>query len=256
MLNKFESYVYGLILTDGSIYLTTRNRGKITIELKRQDEELLLKLQKQIPHSKITRRTRNTNFKQNSETSILSNYQKEFRDFFLSVGIPSKNKSIIGTIPNTLFSESDFWRGVIDGNGSLGYTNNNEPFVSLVVKSEMLKDAFLELINIKFNIRKCIKPNTRDNVYNIILKNENAIDFLNFIYTDADIYMLRKYDMYLKIKNWKRTKKKSNHNAWTDYEINYIQNHTVDDCMSHLNRSKQSIKMKLWRLSQSNKTNN
>ena len=41
MLDPLDSYLYGLILTDGSIYLTSRNRGKICIELNRKDKELL-----------------------------------------------------------------------------------------------------------------------------------------------------------------------------------------------------------------------
>ena len=41
VMNQFESYLFGLILTDGSVYLTTRNRGKIKIEIQRSDIGLL-----------------------------------------------------------------------------------------------------------------------------------------------------------------------------------------------------------------------
>ena len=44
-MNNFESYLFGLILTDGSVYLNTRNRGKITIELQKSDIQLLYDIQ-------------------------------------------------------------------------------------------------------------------------------------------------------------------------------------------------------------------
>lgn len=62
-MDAFESYLFGLILTDGSIYLTTRNRGKITIELQKSDNDLLYGIQKRIPESSINTRKRGTNFK-------------------------------------------------------------------------------------------------------------------------------------------------------------------------------------------------
>ena len=68
-MNQFESYLFGLILTDGSVYLTTQNRGKITIELQRSDIELLEKIQQNIPESIISIRKRNTNFKKGYESA-------------------------------------------------------------------------------------------------------------------------------------------------------------------------------------------
>lgn len=250
MLNSFESYLYGLVLTDGSLYFNTRNRGKVTIELNKKDDELLYKLQQQIPNSSVTPRTRNTNFKQHSETMVFANYRKEFREFFIANGIPKENKSICGTIPSTPYSESDFWRGVYDGNGSIGLTSNSEPFTSLVTKSEPLKNELLNLLKTKFGIIKNINPNKRDHVYNIVLKNEDAIEFTKFIYQNASIYMKRKHDEYTKIQKWIRTKPKLSKTSWSDTEIEYIKTHTIQESMTHLNRTKSSIKTQLWRLQQ------
>ena len=65
MLDKNDSYIYGLLITDGSMYLTTRNRGKVTLEISKKDEDIVMKLNKLIPKSKIHERVRNTNFKNN-----------------------------------------------------------------------------------------------------------------------------------------------------------------------------------------------
>lgn len=250
MLNQLDSYLYGLILTDGSISFQSRNRGKISIELNIKDKELLQKIQTQIPNCKISHRTRNTNFKQHSQTVVLNNYQKEFRDKFINYGIPTMNKSIIGTVPNQLYSISDFWRGVYDGNGSIGFTNTNVPFISLVTKSSALKEELCNLLLRKFNINKQINPNTRDHVYNIVLKNEDAIQFSHFIYQNANIFMQRKYDTYVQFQKWNRTTKKMPHQIWTPKDITYIQTHSIEESKEHLHRSASSIKTKLWRLQQ------
>lgn len=250
MLTKFESYLYGLILTDGSLYFTTRNRGKVSIELNKKDTELLKKLQQRIPNSSVKPRTRNTNFKQHNESVIFTNYQKEFREFFVKNGIPKQNKSIYGNIPTTTFSEPDFWRGVYDGNGSLGFTANNEPFISLVTKSEPLKQSLLSLMKTKFGIIKNINPNRRDHVYNITLKNEDAIAFANFLYKNASLYMQRKYNAHLQMQTWTRNKPKLTQTSWSKTEIEYIKTHSIQESVEYLKRSKSSIKMKLWRLKQ------
>lgn len=248
VMNQFESYLFGLILTDGSVYLTTRNRGKITIEIQRSDIGLLEKIQQYIPESKVSTRKRNTNFKKDYESAIWSNHQLSFRTQMFNWGLPKHNKSIIGTTPNTDYSKSDFWRGVYDGNGSIGFTKQNEPFISLTTASKPLKNELCDLLLEQFNIHKNVNPNNRDHVYNIVLKNEDAIKFCNFLYNNATIYLQRKHNDYQQIRTWKRTKKRMKQQSWSPDEIKYIQTHTVIDSMKHLNRTEKSIKMKLWRL--------
>lgn len=91
-----------------------------------------------------------------------------FRNKFFSYGLPEKNKRLVGDAPTVIYSEKDFWRGVFDGNGSIGFTSDNEPFISIVMTSENLKNTFCELLAEKFDIRKTVNPNKRDHVYNII----------------------------------------------------------------------------------------
>lgn len=248
MLDAFDSYLYGLILTDGSIYLTG-NKGKVTIELKASDRELLEKIQERVPTASLRERVRDTNFKQNSHFVIFSESNLRFRQKFIQYGIPLKNKSLTGTVPNQPYVERDFWRGVIDGNGSVGFTSVNEPFVSLVIKSEALKEAYCALLKNQFGVVRNVRPNKRDHVYIFTVKNEDAIALGDFLYADADIYLKRKFEAYLKFKTWVRTKKKLNHQSWSGEELQFIKTHTIEESMFKLDRSEQSIKMKLWRLS-------
>lgn len=248
MLSPLNSYLYGLILTDGNIYLTTRNRGRVSIELNSRDKELLEKLYNQIPNCALHERIRNTNYNSCSKTTILTNHQKQFRQFFIDHGIPTKNKSTNGSIPNTEYMVPDFWRGVYDGNGSIGYTQQNEPFISLATKSTPLANELFKLLREKFQITKNIKPNKRDHIYNIVLKNEDAIVFTNFIYHQATIYMQRKFNIYQTFQQWKRTKKHHIERSWSFEELTFIQTHTIEESIQHLNRTKSAIKTKLWRL--------
>ena len=59
-MNKEFSYFYGLVLTDGTITTSTRNRGKIQIELSIRDRNILDKLHIIFPESKISIRQRST----------------------------------------------------------------------------------------------------------------------------------------------------------------------------------------------------
>lgn len=248
-LNNFDSYLYGLLLTDGSISLSTRNRGKVSLELKIEDKELLYEIQRNVASSSIYFRTRTTNFKERYESAVWYCCRKEFRDKFIYYGIPVKNKSIVGNIPKYKFSISDFWRGVIDGNGSIGITKDDRPFISLTIMSENLKIAYCEFLYNLFSIKKVVHRNKRDNIYNIVVFDEDAISLGKFLYDNASIYLQRKYEQYLSFMNWTRIKKKQYRNYWTDIEVQYIQNHTIEQSAKYLNRSISSIKNKLYKLS-------
>ena len=46
MLNEIESYIFGLLITDGSLYLTSRNRGKVSLEVSYIDLDIVEKFLK------------------------------------------------------------------------------------------------------------------------------------------------------------------------------------------------------------------
>ena len=139
------SYIYGLLITDGSLYLTTRNRGKIVLEVSEKDRDIIEKLVETIPNSNIKIRTRSTMFKSNYTTFSFTNHRREFREELISYGFPIRDKTLLSSIPSVDYDERYFWKGVIDGDGSIGITHceQPEPFISLVTKSENLKENFL-----------------------------------------------------------------------------------------------------------------
>jgi hypothetical protein len=116
MENPFYAYLFGLIQTDGHLYQNSRNRGRLSIELGKRDEELLNDLQKLLPfHSSISERTRKTNFSNNYVSVIWNVFDKRFREFLMENGIPCGRKSNSISAPVGRYSKIDYFRGLIDG---------------------------------------------------------------------------------------------------------------------------------------------
>ena len=194
-MDKNESYIFGNLVTDGNLYLTSRNRGRVQLEISKKDEDLVDKLLELVPFSSKDSRKRKTNFsKSEVEFVRFINTKMEFRKKLIENGFPVKNKTLNASTPLGEYEEISFWRGVIDGDGSVGITSKNEPFVSLVTKSEFLKEKYLEFLYKNFGITKKLNRNKRDNVYNIVVKNKNAKDLANLLYNNDDIHLNRKYD--------------------------------------------------------------
>jgi phage terminase large subunit-like protein len=93
-----------------------------------------------------------------------------------------------------------------------------------------------------------LKRNTRDKVYNITLKNEDALLLSSFLYKDSNLFLNRKYDNFLNIMKWERIKEKSNRRSWTEEEDEYILSHSIEESIIYLNRTKSSIKNRKTRL--------
>ena len=120
------------------------------------------------------------------------------------MGFPKKDKTIVAAPPQTKYSEKDFWRGVIDGDGSLGLTGAGLPFISLVTKSENLKNEYLKFLEKYLGLKKNINRNKRDAVFNIMSNSGNAIKIVDLLYSNnPPIYLDRKYNKYTEMITWK-----------------------------------------------------
>ena len=206
-MSKEESYIFGLLITDGSMYLSSRNRGRVILELNKRDEDIIIKLSELIPNSRVRYRTRDTNFKTGYQSAAFCNFRLEFRTWLINCGYPIFDKTNNACCPCVDYDEIWFWRGVIDGDGSLGFTKDGRPFISLVTKSEYLKIGYLDFIERTINLLKHPTRNKRDGVYNITMFSENAKTLTNLLYLGSETNELsinRKYEMAKNIKAWER----------------------------------------------------
>jgi len=255
---EHKSYIVGFLQGDGSHYEQSRNRGKIGIELSSKDIDILDKIETVLERFvNVSRngRKRNTNFKTNYNSNILSIFDLDTRRQFKPFIPTSKKASIIKPpIKMEGFCKYHYIRGLSDADGSIGVTSKNRTFWSLCTSSEYIKNFILNDIKNVLNFDKRLNRNKRDNVYNIVLFDEDAIEYTKLLYDNATIYLNRKYSKYLDFKKWKRTipKSKSRKKKWLDYEDKVILNNTlsIKEKMLLLSRTEKSIKMRFWRLKQ------
>lgn len=256
-MNPVHAYLYGLIQTDGHLSQDTRNRGKLQIEMSYRDADVLKQLASVIPYnSRISTRTRSTNFSPEHTSATLRVCAKEFRDELVGLGMMYGKKSETLDVPQCKFSAADYFRGIIDGDGSLGFTSHGFPFLSLCTASEKLAVAYEAFIRQMTGKEKRLLRNSRDRVFNIIVFKEDAQAVAVTLYYQDCVSILRKKRMALTMQAWKRPRDMRqvvHKKFWTNEQDGYILSHTVEESALALQRTAQSVKMRLWRLHSSNK---
>jgi hypothetical protein len=251
------SYIVGFLQGDGNNYAQSRNRGRISAEISLRDIDILDKIESCMRDIYVGRseRKRDTNFRGEYESCKLSVFDEKARKY-LSQYIPVGNKSsrIRPPIKAQFFRKSAYIRGLYDADGSIGMTAQNRPFWSLCTSSEYVKDFVLCDIKDNLNFEKRINRNKRDGVYNIVLYDEDAIEYTKLLYANATIFLDRKYNKYLELLGWVRSipKCKGKKKSWISYEDKLVLDDSISlrDKMSLLCRSRSSIVTRLWRLRQ------
>ncbi|BAY96256.1 hypothetical protein NIES37_01860 [Tolypothrix tenuis PCC 7101] len=255
--NPYYAYLFGFIQTDGHLYNNTRDRGRLSIEVNKKDEHILWAFKSLLPfNSSITERVRKTNFSNNHTSVIWRVYDKRFRDYLELWGLPNGCKSELIKTPSCSFSKVDYFRGLIDGDGSLGLTCKGFPFLSFVTSSSHIVVEYIELISQITGKVKTSNRNTRDSIYNIVVYKEDAQKLAKHLYYDGCLALSRKLIKANEVLNWSRPANMrcvTNRKFWTPEEDKYITNHPIESSMKVLGRSRNSIELRLWRLNKQSK---
>lgn len=252
LLKPEHAYFYGFALTDGHLNEDTRNRGRLSIEVAIRDMELLQKFKTLFEiNSTYKERFRTTNFSTNKKLGYcsFSIYDLNFRNELKEYGFPVGKKSKIIKPPLKKFSEIDFVRGLIDGDGSVGITSQGLPFISFTTASEKIRNYLVDFIN--KNLNRNINPqrNKRDGIYNIMLNSTPAKQLYKLLYYNGCLCLNRKNCS--EILYWQpKTKRNATIPAkkWNNFEDQYILTHTIEESIKKLNRTKKSISIRLLRL--------
>lgn len=98
-------------------------------------------------------------------------------------------------------------RGMWDGDGTFGIYNNNATMSLTATKMfcESLQKYLLDNLNIKSSIYDACCHNGITKVFSIN-SNADKLKFLNWMYTDAELFLERKYNKYLQIKSFLESK--------------------------------------------------
>jgi hypothetical protein len=253
-LNIYDrSYLIGLFQGDGHLYQATRNRGKFIYEVAIRDRDIIYKIEKILsPYVNVSiyEKIRDTNFKDKFHSIGFNIYYKDFRTE-ISEYIPYGKRPEYINIPQWI-SKRDYIRGLIDADGSLGFSKYGFCFLSFFTVSENIKNFIINDMRENIGVIKKINRNKRDLAYNILLYREDAQDYARILYEDANLYIERKYNKYLDILKWIRDPnvKRGYKRSWTkrENEIISMNNISIEEKMFLLNRTKSSITTRLWRL--------
>lgn len=248
-----HSYFVGFVQGDGHLSRNPShpNKGKLEIELSIRDVDILHKFHDLFPDSSISYRKRDTNFKQDYECATFRICNQAFRERLEFLGVPVGKKSEVVRPPLVPFRGRDYWRGIIDSDGSLGITSKGLPYVSLVTTSEHMARAYEQFIFTFTGKHKTTTRNVRDRAYNIALFREDAVKLASAIYYEGSLCLERKKAKALEVCSWVRPSDMRVVTAsrkWTDEEDDSIFHGTVAETALRLARSESSIMNRRHRL--------
>ena len=218
-----KAYIIGFLAADGCIYANKSYYARIAV--KNTDIDILEKIKKIMGiTSKISYAEETVTLPQGgttiAKTSKLNIYGKELVNDLMSYGlVPNKTlylKVDYSRIPNEFIK--DYLRGLWDGDGCFGiYEKENSTSkkytIGYIGSRELLNDI-KDIILEKFPLHKVDiwhAKECNENIFRLgLARRDDFVEFLNFIYKDATIYLDRKYQKYLdcmeRIKNMKYKK--------------------------------------------------
>jgi hypothetical protein len=169
------------------------------------------------------------------------------------LGFKAGKKSLTVSVPREPYHEVGFWRGVIDGDGSLGLTGRDRPFLSLVTASQALRDEYIEFAFRVTGSRANPNRNRRDNVYNIVFFDEASQSLAATLYQSGEIALMRKAQSAKAIAAWRRPADRKRRTfecrRWLPEEDRFVLGDlSIDQIAAELNRTAKSVNVRRWRL--------
>ena len=200
-----HSYLFGFLNGDGTLGKNTRNRGRLSVELSSCDEIILKAFRNMLPvYSSVIPRQRDTNFKDGHRASVWTVPNFQFRTELSALGLPTGKKSKRVKVPTSSFQVADFYRGLIDADGSLGFTGVGDPFISLCTSSSFIANGYQNLIRQITGVGRNTQPNARDDAYNIMVQKELAQLLADYLYYDGCLALPRKHEKAVRVIAWSR----------------------------------------------------
>lgn len=187
-----DSYFYGLLLSDGNLSHSESRLSRIQIALQRRDEDILCKFKSFIgTENKIVRYDKKIT-EGTSEHSHIGVNSYTIYNRLIGLGM-SPRKSGKEQLPKfDWLNNKDFWRGVIDGDGSLHY-QHGAPKIKLIGSLELV-EGFNDFCwkNCFTQKRKAYPELKHEGLYTISFNGEEAMYIAKILYTDCDLRLDRK----------------------------------------------------------------
>lgn len=191
-----KAYILGLLYADGCI---GKNINSIQLSLQEKDKSILEKinllLENPRPLKFINYKEKNPNWQNQYRITIVN---KHMHDSLIKQGV-IPNKSLILTFPENIDKNlyRHFIRGYLDGDGSISKNikEKRTSFVGTEVFCKKAKEIIESELNIHCSICYCHDKNKPTR--NLCIAGKNQVKkFLDWIYSDANLYLDRKYQIY------------------------------------------------------------
>lgn len=247
------AYMFGFLQGDGHLAAGTGKKGRLTVEINIRDIAILREFQQLTPYnSSITERIRSTNFSERHHSATWTLCALEARSTINRLGIPYGRKSTGVRPPRVEFSRRDYLRGVIDADGSVGYTRQGLPFVSLTTASAAVGAYLCSYAKRVTGAGRQITRNTRDRIYNVLYTKEAAMELAGHLYYPGCLSLERKQNAADSLASWERPegmRVRAPSRRWKPWEDRVLLSR--DDNASsaaELGRTEASCAVRLWRL--------
>ncbi|MBC2863928.1 LAGLIDADG family homing endonuclease [Streptomyces mexicanus] len=247
------AYMFGFLQADGHLYQGIGQKGCLTVEISARDKHLLHAFQKLTPYnSSITERTRSTNFAETHTAAIWSLCALEARTKIHQLGLPYGRKSQAIAPPDVEFSRRDYLRGLIDADGSVGFTSRGFPFVSLTTASSAIASYLCDYGKDVTGVTRNPQRNARDGIFNVLYMMELAQRLAAELYYPGCLSLERKHTAADSLSAWVRPpgmRAAHTRRRWTESEDRILlELNSPMAAAKALGRTTQSCNLRLWRL--------
>jgi hypothetical protein len=203
-------------------------------------------------YSSVSVRQRDTNFKLGYRSVIWRSYDQGLRDSLNRLGLPYGRKSETVRPPEPPFSEVDYFRGLIDGDGSLGFTAAGFPFLSFATKSPFLARAYQAFVARHLAKSPGANPNRRDAMFNLCVYKEEAQSLACLLYYPACLSLQRKFESARRQQAWVRplnmVRITWERRRWTPVDDAIVSIFPVPEASELLSRTERSVHVRRFRL--------
>lgn len=248
-----HAYFFGFAQTDGSLSSGPGQRGHFSIELSVRDEAVLHSFATLFDvHSRVSCRERTTNFGPH-RSAVWSVSDLAFRRELVDLGLPSGHKATTVAPPVCPVSLPDYVRGLVDGDGSVGFTRTGRPFVGFVTASRPLAEFFCAQALAVAGAHRVPRRNARDGVFNLMVAGDPAAPFAAWLYPAGCLALSRKRESATRVASWTRpvgmrARPVSGARRWTAAEDAIVFTGSIREVASRLGRSERSVNMRRFRL--------
>lgn len=198
-----KAYILGFIYADGNL-----TRNSIEISLQENDKEILEKISNYIysTHKPLGYRKPSIKKFKNKFYKCKAQYR------FSIVNKHIKNTiTLLGIMPNKTFKirfpfqinpscYKHFIRGYYDGDGCLSTNSNTKDNIIKIISNHKFCKELLSIITSNLPIKAYVKKKNGSKVFELVITGNKQIKkFLDWLYTDSNLYLKRKNNLYKKL---------------------------------------------------------